>query len=182
MAQDTRTGISTGLAFLPPDQVANGMLHLRNVVPDEAVPLLDYFDTTYVTGRFRRRAAQPNGVIRVGRLPPAFPPASWNVHEATVTGDPRTNNVCEGWNNKYRHLIGHDTHPFGNPSGAFRKNMKQWFSVAVIQAETGRPPTKRLRRETVQLQTRFASLYEDLNNGQIQIGQFLRGVGHLVRL
>ena len=36
--------------------------------------------------------------------------------------------------------------------------------VAVIQAETGRPPTKRLRLETVQLQTRLASLCEDLNN------------------
>ena len=47
------------------------------------------------------------------------------------------------------------------------------MEVAVIQAETGRPPTKRLRRETVQLQTRLASLCEDLNNGQIQIGQFL---------
>ena len=167
-----------GLAFLPPDQVANGMLHLRNVVPDEAVPLLDYFDTTYVTGRFRRGAAQPNGVIRVRRLPPAFPPASWNVHEATVTGDPRTNNVAEGWNNKYRHLIGHQ-HPSIWKSIRCLQKEHEAVEVVVIQAETGRPPTKRLRRETVQLQTR---LCEELNNGQIQIEQFQRGVGHLVRL
>ena len=54
--------------------------------------------------------------------------------------------------------------------------------VALIQAETGRPPTKRPCRETVQLQTRLTSLCEDLNNEQIQIEQFLRGVGHRVRL
>ena len=84
-------GMIDGLAFLPPDQIANGMLHLRNMVPNQAVPCLDYFNTTYVTCCFRRGAAQPYGVIRVRRLRPAFPPASWNVHEATMTGDPRTN-------------------------------------------------------------------------------------------
>jgi hypothetical protein len=30
-----------------------------------------------------------------------FPPAIWNVHDATVNGDARTNNMREGWNNKY---------------------------------------------------------------------------------
>ena len=28
------------------------------------------------------------------------------VHEETVTGNPRTNNTVEGWNNKLRHLVG----------------------------------------------------------------------------
>jgi hypothetical protein len=34
------------------------------------------------------------------RSPPMFPPAIWNVHDATVNGDARTSNMCEGWNNK----------------------------------------------------------------------------------
>jgi hypothetical protein len=25
----------------------------------------------------------------------------WSVHYATMEGNPRTNNVCEGWNNKF---------------------------------------------------------------------------------
>jgi hypothetical protein len=33
-----------------------------------------------------------------------FPPATWNVHDATVNGDARTNNMCEGWNNYFFNL------------------------------------------------------------------------------
>ena len=39
-----------------------------------------------------------------------FPPAIWNVHDATVNGDARTNNMCEGWNNNFFNLVGH-AHP-----------------------------------------------------------------------
>ena len=41
------------------------------------------------------------------RAPPRFPPELWNVHEATVNGAPRTNNQCEGWNNRFFHLVGY---------------------------------------------------------------------------
>jgi hypothetical protein len=34
-----------------------------------------------------------------------FPPAIWNVHDATVNGDARTNNMCEGW-----HLFGRNAY------------------------------------------------------------------------
>jgi hypothetical protein len=35
---------------------------------------------------------------------------SLNVHDVTVNGDARTNNMCEGWNNKFFNLVGH-AHP-----------------------------------------------------------------------
>jgi hypothetical protein len=34
-----------------------------------------------------------------------FPPAIWNVHDATVNGDAKTNNMCEGWNNKQSEVV-----------------------------------------------------------------------------
>ena len=43
------------LAFLPVDEVSEGMAFLRESAPDEAAPLLEYFDTTYVTGHIRPR-------------------------------------------------------------------------------------------------------------------------------
>jgi hypothetical protein len=36
-----------------------------------------------------------------------FPPAISNVHDATVNGVVGTNNMCEGWNNKFANLVGH---------------------------------------------------------------------------
>ena len=41
------------LAFLPVDEVSEGMAFLRESAPDKAAPLLEYFDTTYVTGHMR---------------------------------------------------------------------------------------------------------------------------------
>ena len=34
-------------------QVAAGMAHLRYIAPDQLVDLVDYFDATYVAGRYR---------------------------------------------------------------------------------------------------------------------------------
>jgi hypothetical protein len=45
--------------------------------------------------------------IPLRRSPHMFPPAIWNVPDATVNGDARTNNMCEGWNNKFFNLVGH---------------------------------------------------------------------------
>ena len=45
--------------------------------------------------------------IRLRRIPAPFPPQMWNVHDATLQDNARTNNDCEGWNNVYRQLIGY---------------------------------------------------------------------------
>ena len=85
------------LAFLPLGDIPAGMTSLCDNTPDGADELLSYFDRTYVTGSYRR--AQPGHGqigIRVKRIIPLYPPAVWNVHEATLAGEPRTNNQCEG--------------------------------------------------------------------------------------
>ena len=48
--------------------------------------------------------------ISVTLLPPLFPPALWNVHDLTLTDGDRTNSFCEGWNNSFAKLVGHN-HP-----------------------------------------------------------------------
>lgn len=62
--------------------------------------LVDYFDATYITG-VRQAVRMPNGVMRINVAnAPAFPPRVWNVREATLHQNPRTNNHCEGWNSR----------------------------------------------------------------------------------
>lgn len=66
------------------------------------VHVLDYFDVTYVHDKRafgRRRALQPRYPIDV-----------WNQYEATLQGLHRTNNVSEGWHNRFRMLVNKD-HP-----------------------------------------------------------------------
>ena len=97
-----------GLAFLPVNDVALGMAYLRhNIYPHpQTITLLEYFDQHYVNGTWQNAA----GIGNLHRQPPRFPPQLWNVHQATLNDDPRTNNVCESWDNAYFHMIGHH-HP-----------------------------------------------------------------------
>jgi hypothetical protein len=104
-----------GLAFLPVPDLTIGIHLLRTLCPDdppEAAELLDYFDSTYISGRLRQQNPAQNHAVRLvlTRSPPMFPPAIWNVHDATVNGDARTNNMCASWNNKFFNLVGH-AHP-----------------------------------------------------------------------
>uniref|UniRef100_A0A0L8HB40 MULE transposase domain-containing protein n=1 Tax=Octopus bimaculoides TaxID=37653 RepID=A0A0L8HB40_OCTBM len=98
-------GMLDGLAFLPLPQVQAGMQVLRNIAPNEAQDLLDYFDSTYVFGLYRQRDAG-GLVMNLRHAPTMFPPELWNQHDATVNGNLHTNNICEGCNNKFRNLVG----------------------------------------------------------------------------
>ena len=77
------------LALLPIQDVCIGMAYVQDNFPDEGEALIKYFDATYVTGSFRR-VQQPNRPLILRRIAPRFPPSLWNVHDATVNGDPRT--------------------------------------------------------------------------------------------
>ena len=43
--------------------------------------------------------------IVLQRTPPLFPVEIWNVNAATIRGEERTNNACEGWNSSFKKLL-----------------------------------------------------------------------------
>ncbi|KAG7165673.1 putative MULE transposase domain-containing protein 4 [Homarus americanus] len=150
-------GMIDALAFLPLDNVDEGMRYLKTVIPQdppEAEELLMYFDCTYVSGSFRP-IQQPVAMssdalmpLRMRRIPPMFAPHLWNVHDATMNNNARTNNICEGWNNKFFNLVGH-YHP-----SVWR--VIEWFqreeatvSTIIQQDGVGNPPRRRVRRRYV---------------------------------
>ena len=47
--------VLNALAFLPLEDVNNGMRTLRDIAPQDAEDLTDYFDYTYVSGGYRQR-------------------------------------------------------------------------------------------------------------------------------
>ena len=42
-----------GLAFLPVDRIKEGMDYLKSKAPVSILPVVEYFDSTYVHGGFR---------------------------------------------------------------------------------------------------------------------------------
>jgi hypothetical protein len=154
-------GMMEGLAFLPVPDFTNGIHHLlRKPCPDdppEAAELLDYFDSTYIS-------AQNQAVRLVLRcIPPMFPPAIWNVHDATVNGDARTNNMCEGWN-KFFNLVGH-AHPSIWRVIEWCQKEETTVRTIIQQDAVGYPPVKRTQQRHVQLLERLQNLCRDLTTG-----------------
>ena len=110
------------------------MAFLRDSAPEEATPLLEYFDTNYVIGHLRPRRQTPDLQLRFRRVPPIFAPAQWNVHGVTLVDQPRTNNVSEGWNNEFQSLVG-QSHP------------TVWKLIEYLQVECARVSAVLLRDE-----------------------------------
>ena len=174
-------GMMDGLAFLPFDEVHDGMAYLRTVVPDEGADLLDYFDKTYVSGSYRMLPGGDGQPMRLRRTPPLFPPELWNVHEQTLNGDARTNNTCEGWNNKFSNLVGYK-HPTVWKTIAWFQKENATVETIIEQDALGQPPKKRKKTEFVRLQQRLQSLCTDRVTGAKDIPAFLHGIGHNIRL
>ena len=117
-------GMIDGLAFLPVGNVSDGIDYLRNSTPEGCERLLDYFDKTYVSGTFRRIQPVDEEVlaVRIRRIPPLFTPELWNIHQTTLDGDARTNNLCETWNNSFRRLVRYSHPSVWTTIDAFRKD------------------------------------------------------------
>ena len=58
----TWCGSLDGLAFLPVDQVEDGMRLIREEAPEVLSSVIDYFDSTYVTGSYR--SVRSDGCLR----------------------------------------------------------------------------------------------------------------------
>ena len=83
-----------------------------------------------------------------------FPPAIWNVHDATVNGDARTNNLCEGWNDNFFNLVGH-AHPSIWRVIEWCQKEEATVRTIIQQDAVGNPPAKRTQQRHVQLQERL---------------------------
>jgi len=82
------------LAFLPLERVYEGKEFLKQTNILEVNELLNYvFDITYVNGTYKRIGAGMN--IKLRKTKPLFLPKTWNVFEATLNNEYRTNNICE---------------------------------------------------------------------------------------
>ena len=173
-------GMMDSLALLPLDDVQQGMQYLQDNCPPEAENLLKYFDETYVNGTTRRgqRIGAPQR-YRSQRIPPKFKPELWNVHLATLNNDPRTNNLCESWNHKFYHLVGHQ-HPTIWRAIRSLQMDQATVETAILQDEIGNPPKKRTHRKYKELQVRLRTLCNDYVAGRKDMGQFLKGAGHNV--
>lgn len=90
------------LAYVPIADVKIALRLLKPVVPQALNEVIDYFAVNYITGKPKRG--------RIAAVPPRYPMHLWNQYEATLQGTHKTNNISEGWHNRFRLLVGKN-HP-----------------------------------------------------------------------
>jgi hypothetical protein len=152
------------LAFVPEDDVEDSFEQLREHLPDNAAPILDYFEG-YI-GRPR-----PNDQ---GRANPLFPLEMWNVHDRTVEGRPRTNNHVEGWHRRFQANIG-ASHPNFWHFLDVMKREESLTRVEIAQMDAGvQPPAP--RRVYRDVQQRILTIVQDYHNRDRMA--YLRGIAH----
>ena len=83
------------LAFIPPESVQEASEELCDIMPEESLPILDYFEDHYI-GRPCRR----------GRREPTFSIPLWNMYARTNDELNRTNNSVEGWHRSFVSFAG----------------------------------------------------------------------------
>lgn len=140
----------------------------------------------YVFGTCRRiqQPALPDGIIPfpvcMRMIPPPFPPQIWNVHQTTIDGEDRTNNLCESWNFAFHELVGHDHPTIWKAITCIRKD-QALVSTALIMDSRGEPPRKRVKRATKEHQQHLKNLCLDYVNEKKTLEEFLNAcVGHTI--
>ncbi|CAN7974631.1 unnamed protein product [Ixodes persulcatus] len=175
-------GMLDGLAFLPPDLVPVGLDYIRGQAPTDLDDLIDYFDATYVNGTFRAvssRVADGALTTTMRRRRPEFPPTVWNVLEATLNNEDRTNNACEGWNSGFKKLVGHSQPSIWKLIDCLQQD-QALSEVMLLQISRGEPPTKKTKRATRRLQDRLRNICLDYLEHK-QVPALLEAVGNCIR-
>ncbi|KAB0801058.1 hypothetical protein PPYR_05412 [Photinus pyralis] len=153
------------LAFLPPDRVTQSFEDLLDDpdFPQEALPIANYFEDTYI-GRINRR----------GRQAPLFPIQFWNVYQRTLNGQHRTNNDVEGWHRSFQETCGSlfpNIYRFIN----CLKRQQGLHNFEMVQVLAGNAPTARNKKYAV-ISARVLRIVEDLGNRNLI--DYLRGIAY----
>ena len=171
-----------GLAFLPVEDVKDGMKLLYDEAPDHLRCLVEYFDANYVNGGFKAKANKDNQlIIRLHRVPPKFPPSVWNVHSTTLEGGDRTNNQCESFNSYFKTLVGCANPSLWTVSHNIWKDIRM-VKLDIIRAARGILPPKRVKKGTSIHQQVCKKLCEKYINKEKTMQEFLQSIGKSIRI
>ena len=113
------------------------------------------------------------------RVPPLYPVDIWSVHETTLLGRSRTNNLCESWNNGLFQIVGH-YHP---SVWTLIDALRQDNAIAETELEhnqRGQPPKKRVKRSTMQLQERLQKICRNRASADKSVADTLSAAAHTI--
>lgn len=150
------------LSFVPVRAVHNYFDQLVATMPDEAQPIFDYFEDTYV-GRERRNRA------REGR----FPLPLWNNFRRVRLNLPRSNNAIEAWHRRFHSVVSCD-HPTIWKLISFLQAEQAYFQRRMEQLVAGN--NQKRKRKSILMDKRISTIVSRFNVTDPM--EYLRGLAH----
>lgn len=149
------THMLLALAYVPEPEVVRVYEDLLEDAPAEIKPVYHYFDRTYVRGvpaRGRRRAVLPR-----------YAPTTWNQYDAVLANSHKTNNVSEGWHNRFRVMMGKH-HPDLYSALAELKKEQGNTESCLAELSLGRRVKNSPGRKWLNLQDRIYTIVLDFDD------------------
>lgn len=162
-----KTRMITAIAFVPVESVENAFEALQEVVPDELMPVLDYFEDTYIGRQRRRRRAQP-----------IFDHKIWNMYERAVNELPRTNNNVEGWHRKLQSSVS-SHHPNIWKFLDVLRREQDLNNLQIAQLVGGHAPEPQ-RKKYKASNERIVNIVRDFSNRSLL--DYMRGIAHNITI
>lgn len=165
------------LAYLPPEEIPTAFNSLKlNVLPEDAEPVIDWFELYYVLGKPQSHIEGTK--VTITRCPPLFPPRLWSIHSQNEIGLPRTQNSVEAWHRRWNSILNNNRY---GVYSTIRKLMKEQAStnhaIERSQAEIVRTPPKKKRN------TRNDSIKRICDKRhEMETLDFLRAIAHITEL
>jgi len=163
------------LVFVPKCDVLRTFDQLKATCPAPALPVMQYFERTYVRGRPGR-----------GRRPaiaPRYHPDLWNHFESARNKSHRTNNASVGWHNRFRIVLGKHHPDLYSALGEFQK-VQGYIEVCIAELALGKRVKVAPKRKWVELQERIQGIAEqyDTYKANNDIINYLHTLGNNIVL
>ncbi|KAK3931037.1 GPI ethanolamine phosphate transferase 1, partial [Frankliniella fusca] len=165
------------LAFVPLDDVVDTFIALDRSLPAALREVSQYFDETYVRGPRARR--QRRGVAQR----PRYDPALWNTYDATLRDEHRTNNLSEGWHNRFQGVIGKNHPSIYAALGEIQKEQADTETM-LHELTLGRRVKAAPKKKWLDQQRRVKAVVSEYGvyKDEDRVLDYLRTLGHLFTL
>lgn len=163
------------LAFVPVADVPDAFDQLRARCPQELHEVYDDFKEYYISGR----PAQGRGRNRRPGVQPRYPPAMWNQYQTAINKSHRTNNVSEGWHNRFRVVVGKKHPDLYTAIGEIQKE-QGYMEITATELALGKKVKAAPTKKWVELQSRLEAIATEY--GTQPVLQYIKSIAANVNI
>lgn len=164
--------MTASLAYVPSRHVVATFQQLKNHAPACLNEFVEYFETTYVGIPARGRRAEKR---------PRYAIDTWNQYTIVLAGQDSTNNVSEGWHNRFRIVVAKHHPDLYSALNEFRKEQGD-TEIKFLELTQGKSITEIPKKQWYEMKQRIRTLVQLCEeHAELRtVLDYLRGLAHTI--